>query len=290
MSSAALAEQAPVARSRLIAGLLSLFGPSVGHFYAGSWRRGLAVFIAFLALPPLVIAGAFLVPPASWVAIYYILAVVAVWVAFYLFAIIDAVRLARRGENTRPRLRWYVFLGAIAAIWLGVFAVGALSSFLRPLMPSQIFSIPSTSMEPTLHIGESLWADTTYFAKHAPARGDVIIYRVPSDETAIYIKRVVALAGDRVVFRDGRAIVNGTSVPEPFADFGDPKAFLNTTAEVTVPPGHLFVAGDNRANSSDSRVKQHGPVPLKNLIARATEILKTDDVQRIGLWVGAPQR
>ncbi len=143
-------------------------------------------------------------------------------------------------------------------------------------------------MQPTLHLGEGIVADTSYFASHAPARGDVIFYRLPSDNSTIYIKRIVGLPGDRIAFRDGHAILNGAATTEPFADTGDPKAFYNTTAEVTVPPAHVFVAGDNRANSADSRLKQHGFVPVKNLIARATEIFYTQDPERLGRWVGSP--
>src|SRR5262249_16913949 len=104
------------------------------------------------------------------------------------------------------------------------------------------------------------------------------------------VKRVVALAGDRIAFRDNRAVVNGVVQAEPFADLSEPNSYYATTAEGTVPADHIFVAGDNRSNSSDSRVAQHGFVPVKNLIARATEILLSEDVDRLGQWIGSPAR
>src|SRR5262245_23927559 len=103
-------------------------------------------------------------------------------------------------------------------------------------------------MQPTLRVGEWFLADTRYYTTHAPTRGDLVTYRLPSDESTIYVKRVVALPGDRIAFRENRAVVNGVVQNEPFADLNGPTAFYATTAEVTVPADHFFAAGDNRAN------------------------------------------
>jgi signal peptidase I len=286
MSSAARAPQTP-GRSRLIAGLLSLIAPGVGHLYIGRRRRGFLLIAALLAIQILLLALAFVLPSSAVVLLAFALIVAAAYAGWFLFVLVDAVRLARRGDGSRPR--WYVYLGAVAAVWLSV-AASPLVVAAKGHLPWRTFSIPSSSMQPTLHLGEAVVSDTSYFAKHAPARGDVIFYRLPSDNSTIYVKRVVALGGERIAFREGHVILNGVATTESFADAGDPKAFYNTTAEVTVPPDHLFVAGDNRANSSDSRVKQHGFIPVKNLIARATEIFYTQDPERLGLWVGSPGR
>jgi signal peptidase I len=287
MSSVSLAPEAP-RRSRIAAGLLSLVAPGAGHLYIGRRRRGLILLALLLAIQPLLVAAAFFLPPSTFVIWAYGAVLLTALLGVTLFILIDAMRLAHRGDGSRPR--WYVYVGAIVAIWTSLSAVSLLGAIVKRLLPWRTFSIPSSSMQPTLRIEEWILGDTRYYPAHAPARGDLIIYRYPADETTLYIKRIVGLPGDRIAFRDGRVILNGVPAQEPFADFGDPKAVLNTTAEVTVPPDHLFAAGDNRANSSDSRVKQHGFVPVKNLVARATEIFLTEDAERLGLWIGSPAK
>jgi signal peptidase I len=151
------------------------------------------------------------------------------------------------------------------------------------------FSMQSPSMEPTLRSGERILGSTSHYRNNAPARGDVVIYRHPH-RSEKWIKRIVAVAGDRIAVRGGRAIVNGTPVDEPYIQAGSPGAFFNTAAEITVPAGHVFVLGDNRANSIDSRASKHGPVPIENLEARVTNIVFSRDVWRIGRWIGTPAR
>ena len=125
----------------------------------------------------------------------------------------------------------------------------------------------------------------------APARGEVIIYFNPKHPTVHFIKRIIALAGDRIALRDGRAIVNGTPVDERYIIVGNPEYFLNNVEEETVPAGHVYVLGDNRAISVDSRSRaEHGPVPLENIVARATEIVFSTEVLRIGRWIGTPAK
>ncbi|MEA2930960.1 MAG: signal peptidase [Hyphomicrobiales bacterium] len=287
MSAATPSDPVP-RRSRLLAGVLSFIAPGVGHLYVGRPRRGLVLFLTLLALQFVVVAGAFMVPPTFRAVVSFGFAILAVAAAVFLFTIVDAVRLANRGGGAPPP-RWYVGAGAVIAVWIAFFAASELNAVAKTQMPWRNFSIPSASMEPTLHVGEWIIADMRHFEKHAPARGDLAIYRLPSDNETIYIKRIVGLPGDRVAFRDGHVVINGKATDEPFADFGDPKAFFNTTAEVTVPPDQIFVAGDNRANSSDSRVRQHGMVPFGNLIGRATEVFMTEDWNRAGLWIGSPK-
>ena len=283
MSSIALSDARPP--SRIAAGLISLIAPGVGHVYAGHSRRGVTLITLFLGVQPVLIVAACLLAPTFRVVSIAVAAVLAAFGLFYLLVLVDAVRLARRGGGQR----WYVWCAALALLWLGWYAVGLLSPVVKARLPWQIYSVASTSMQPTLRIDEWLIGDKTHYANNAPARGDLVIYRVPSDDSTIYIKRIVALGADRIAFRNGHAVVNGATATEPFADFGDPGAFYANTAEVTVPAGHVFVAGDNRANSSDSRVRQHGAVPVGNLVARATEIFMTDDMERAGLWVGSPR-
>lgn len=282
------ADVAPRPRSRILAALLSLLAPGVGHLYVGQRRRAVMVLLLNVVLFAAFMASAFLLPPSFRVIAIYGATSIAVAIIFYLGAIIDAVRLARR-DDAAPRVRWYVLAGAMLAIWAVNLALQLVGPAIKQRLPWRTFTVASESMQPTLLIDEWFLADTRYYASHAPARGDLVAYRLPSDESTIYIKRIVALPGERVAFRDNRAVVNGVVQSEPFADLKGPTAFYATTAEVTVPAGHVFVAGDNRANSSDSRVQQHGFVPLKNLVARATEVFLSDETERLGLWVGSPK-
>ena len=105
------------------------------------------------------------------------------------------------------------------------------------------------SMAPHITSGEVVLINTIAYRLGKPARGDVIAFRhnAPSPET--YIKRVIGLPGDRVRIDSGRVIVNGVALEEPYVRFADRRTFN----EVTVPENSLYVLGDNRADSDDSR-------------------------------------
>lgn len=101
----------------------------------------------------------------------------------------------------------------------------------------------------------------------SPERGDIVVFDPPNGSTEPYIKRVIALEGETVEIRDGGVFVDGVRVVEPYIDEGITECLRSPCEAVTVPEGHVFVFGDNRRNSSDSR--SFGPVPIENIIGRA---------------------
>jgi signal peptidase I len=115
------------------------------------------------------------------------------------------------------------------------------------------------------------------------------VHAQPKRGGEVGLKRIAALAGDRIALVRGIAVVNGTSADEPYADVSDAASAINNVPEAVVPPGYVFLLGENRDNSEDSRVtRTHGLVPLDNIVAAATYIVWSPDVRRIGRWIGAP--
>ncbi len=146
----------------------------------------------------------------------------------------------------------------------------------------QAFKIPSSSMEPTLLIGDHIFVNKFVYGQTAFAferiflpvreirRGDVIVFKFPGRPTMDYIKRVIGVGGDEVFGKDGVVYVNGQPLDEPYAvhhhetwGFG----LRDDFGPVRVPPGHYFVMGDNRDNSDDSRF--WGTVPYYMVKGRA---------------------
>ena len=124
------------------------------------------------------------------------------------------------------------------------------------------FRIEGSSMEPNLHDGEYVIIDRVSYVLHPPERGDVIVF-VPPTGDKDYIKRVMGLPGDTVEVRNSQVIVNGKVLNEPYLNAPTNYTFSPQKIE----PGHYFVLGDNRNNSSDSH--SWGAIASSTIIGRA---------------------
>lgn len=147
-----------------------------------------------------------------------------------------------------------------------------LALFIRTFIV-QAFKIPSGSMLPTLLIGDHIlvnkfiygvkipFTDIKLIDIKNPERGDVIVFIYPEDESKDYIKRVIGLPGDTIKIVNKRILLNGEKYQDEFGVYTDPKTFKrgqyngnrDNFGPITVPPDSLFVMGDNRDHSSDSR-------------------------------------
>ncbi len=188
-------------------------------------------------------------------------------------------------EGTWLAARRQIPEGLWALVVAGVLIVLMRAFVFRP------FSISSGSMRPTLERGDFVLVDEIAYSLHPPRRGDVILFRYPQEEVWGFVKRVVGVPGDVVAARDGRLWVNESPVAEPYvipaADGHAP--ILNLEAR-RIPPGQLFVLGDNRGASLDSRF--WGTVGERNVTGKAFLIYWSRgkhwwDVRwgRIGKWI-----
>lgn len=119
------------------------------------------------------------------------------------------------------------------------------------------------SMEPSLRADQRLMVEKISYRVHGPRRGDIVVLQDPTGGPIPLIKRVVGLPGERITLSHGRVYVDGVILDEPYLDQG-------TAGEArtwTVPPMQVFVLGDNRGNSKDSRY--FGPVALDAIIGHA---------------------
>jgi signal peptidase I len=141
--------------------------------------------------------------------------------------------------------------------------------FVRPVVASP-FYVGSESMVPTLKVWDRVLINKLAYDLEGPGRGDIVLFENPDGGEEPLIKRVVALPGDRLELRGGELYINGAKVDEPYLRRETCARGMPRTCSFgpkTVPENHVFVMGDNRTKSLDSRF--FGPVPEENLIGEA---------------------
>jgi signal peptidase I len=285
-------------RKPLLALAAALLMPGLGQVYNGELSRGLSFFLAL----------AFLLPIAAWIGLHgpesmlwlVILGAAFAALALYVLAIRDAYLSAKRagdGYELKPYNRVHVYL---AMFFFGYFFVlGKLADYTKETL-LESYVIPTSSMAPTLLRGDRFFVDKRFNrpgAKESVKRGDIAVFINPNSRNNMYVKRVIGLPGDRIEIRDMVISVNGKALPTtPLSSLGTPeqdriladhlalretsdagsyvviwrKGAVREPYSTTVPNGEVFMIGDDRDGSQDSRVV--GPVPLRDVVAKAKQV------------------
>lgn len=229
-------------RSPFLAGLLSIFMPGLGHIYTGAPKRGLIIFcVAFFASWIGLLSGLLPYQP------FNVLSMSLLIFLPYLFAVADSVKIARRTRYAyilKRYNKWYVYIGILLLC-------GIVTELLGGDVIVKTYKMSAGSMEPTLLIGDHILVNKFIYWNSAPKRGDVIVFEYPPDPSKDFVKRVVGVAGDVLELRSGRLMLNGKEYEENYLKSASEN--YGSYGPVSVPEESLFVLGDNRDHSYDSR-------------------------------------
>lgn len=156
-------------------------------------------------------------------------------------------------------------LGTEIRDWVISIAVAvALAMFIRTFVV-ELYLVDGPSMMPTLEHQQRLVVNKFIYKMRAPERGEILIFQYPRDKSRDFIKRVIAVPGDTIEIRDHNVYVNGELQNEDYILAKSRMDYPKTT----IPEGHVFVMGDNRNNSEDSRFPDVGFVPYELLKGKA---------------------
>ena len=174
-------------------------------------------------------------------------------------------------ENTKSNS-----LGEEAKDWVVSIVAAVVMALLIRTFIVELYIVDGPSMRPTLQHEERLIVNKFIYRVRNPEKGEILIFKYPRDTSRDFIKRVIATGGDTIEIKDGRVYVNDQMLKEDY--------ILEKTRteypKVTVPEGTVFVMGDNRNNSDDSRFADVGFVPLDLIKGKAVVVFWPLDIMQ----------
>ena len=259
-------------RHPAVAAVLSLLLPGLGQWYAGLVARAVAWVIGEWAVVVACLVSLAYLPIAHANAAVAAL----LWVSFRIAAMLDAGRTTqfRRFEPVARHQRWWAcVIVATVGLLLGQgFAHGVRGAWF------EAFALPSEGMAETLMPGDRLLADKLWYRHQSLRHGDVIVFWGEGPGGVVFVQRVIGLPGDVIELRDKVVYRNGQPLDEPYVTHewadrwsaGVARPETLNLPPTTVPAGELFLLGDNRWRSADSR--HRGTVPVDDVIGRVMTV------------------
>jgi len=160
----------------------------------------------------------------------------------------------------------------VATFSLALFAGLGCERIIQSLRGLHAYTWQSTSMEKTIYRGDSFLCDMNAYKTNPPVRGDVVVF---THKDTVLVKRLIGLPGDKVEGKNGVVSVNVVVLTEAYAQHVDSPDAPETFGPVTVAPGSVFLLGDNRNHSLDSRLDEFGEVKLSDIQGKAISIVSS---------------
>jgi signal peptidase I len=242
-------------RKAWISAILTILIVGLGHIYSGNAKRGIFLYFIPQSIFVVICIGLLLKYPNMIGLILTLL----LFVCFYIFCISDAIRFSKPKKssyNLKKYNRWYIYL----LCWI-------LSAFIfQPLFGTaikrhiiQAYKIPSGAMIPTLQIGDQILTKKKYLLGDSINRGDIVTFPFPEDPSKVFIKRVIGLGGEKFEIKEKQVFINNIPLTESYIQNTDNRIISakqmprDNFGPIDIPDDSLFVMGDNRDESNDSR-------------------------------------
>ena len=231
------------------AAILSFLMFGLGQISCGKIKRGVSLYIISNIL--IGVAIFICIQPFN----HTILVAALIYIAVFLFVIIDSIIIAKNPDNT---LKLKPFVGY--SLLVGILIIN--SSVIKPVIANvvrndfvQAFKIPAASMMPSILIGDHILVNKRLYRNSKPQKGDIVVFTIPQEPSKDFIRRIIGLSGDVIEIKNKQLYINNQKVEEDYIINTDSNILQNRDnyGPVTVPEGSLFVLGDNRDNSYDSR-------------------------------------
>ena len=235
------------------AGLLTFFTIGLGHLYCGEINKGIRLYVAGQVFVVFAYSSyLFYAPVGPAFALAFLF-------SYMIYCIIDSARYAKASGlaySLKNYNKWYVYL----ICW---FVAGfCVHSLIQPLVKANIaqaYKIPSGAMKQTIQVGDHIVANKLIYKVSSPKRGDIIIFPFPEEPSKVFIKRVIAIGGETIEIKNKQVYIDGKKYHENYKIHSDsniiPKDIQprDNFEPIKIPEDSLFVMGDNRDHSYDSR-------------------------------------
>ncbi|MGB1009108.1 MAG: signal peptidase I [Thiolinea sp.] len=274
-------------RKPLLASVMSLILPGFGQLYNGQLNKGILLFITFILCSLAVPAVVALYLPAVLTLPLVVMSLI-VSITIWVYSVVQAWRSAKHQKAYAVR-NWQQPATYIGGFLIAMIILSVATQYVRGHL-LESFVIPSSSMEPSILKGDVLFADKRYNCpgcKHHAQRGDTAIFVYPNNRSLYYIKRIIGLPGDQIRIVGQTVYVNGKPLAQQKKADGESymvteqlgetsyqvrwdKGGKAEMASLTVQPGTVFVLGDNRSATKDSR--QFGAVPLMDVVGKVRQV------------------
>jgi signal peptidase I len=240
-------------RKPWLAGILTFITIGLGHLYYGDIKKGIILFIGGQLL--LILALSFFL---FYAPVGPIIAIIG-GISYIVYCINDSIRGANQYKlsySIKKYNRWYFYL----LFWfVASFVIQAIVGTAIKSNIAQAYNIPSGGMMQTLLIGDNIIADKFTYKTSTPRRGDIVIFPFPEDPSKDFLQRIIALNGESIEIIDKKILINGKILHEPYATHKEKRILpqdlqpRDNFGPVRIPDDSVFVMGDNRDNSYDSR-------------------------------------